>query len=109
MPLNKLNNKGFTLIEIIVASAIFAVIAGIVFPALIQFLEVRDRIEQKHQHIVSLQKTFLFIANDLRFASNRLGKDQFGETAKTTLSIGCLLYTSPSPRDQRGSRMPSSA
>ena len=27
-----------------------------------------------------------------------------GEVAK-----GCLLYTSPSPRDQRGSRMPSSA
>ena len=25
------------------------------------------------------------------------------------LSNGCLLYTSPSPRDQRGSRMPSSA
>ena len=24
-------------------------------------------------------------------------------------AIGCLLYTSPSPRDQRGSRMPSSA
>ena len=25
------------------------------------------------------------------------------------LYTGCLLYTSPSPRDQRGSRMPSSA
>ena len=25
------------------------------------------------------------------------------------ISIACLLYTSPSPRDQRGSRMPSSA
>ena len=25
------------------------------------------------------------------------------------LSMTCLLYTSPSPRDQRGSRMPSSA
>ena len=25
------------------------------------------------------------------------------------LGWGCLLYTSPSPRDQRGSRMPSSA
>ena len=25
------------------------------------------------------------------------------------LSAACLLYTSPSPRDQRGSRMPSSA
>ena len=26
-----------------------------------------------------------------------------------TLNGACLLYTSPSPRDQRGSRMPSSA
>ena len=26
-----------------------------------------------------------------------------------TIGLGCLLYTSPSPRDQRGSRMPSSA
>ena len=32
-------------------------------------------------------------------------------TAKTQdkISLACLLYTSPSPRDQRGSRMPSSA
>ena len=30
------------------------------------------------------------------------------EEAKTEGKI-CLLYTSPSPRDQRGSRMPSSA
>ena len=28
---------------------------------------------------------------------------------KLTLAVACLLYTSPSPRDQRGSRMPSSA
>ena len=28
---------------------------------------------------------------------------------KIETSGGCLLYTSPSPRDQRGSRMPSSA
>ena len=25
------------------------------------------------------------------------------------ITVSCLLYTSPSPRDQRGSRMPSSA
>ena len=29
--------------------------------------------------------------------------------ASFMLSLDCLLYTSPSPRDQRGSRMPSSA
>ena len=32
-------------------------------------------------------------------------RDQVGEADLTV----CLLYTSPSPRDQRGSRMPSSA
>ena len=32
-----------------------------------------------------------------------------GEDVTIDLREGCLLYTSPSPRDQRGSRMPSSA
>ena len=32
------------------------------------------------------------------------------ETVEVDEALGdCLLYTSPSPRDQRGSRMPSSA
>ena len=31
------------------------------------------------------------------------------QISKTRFRYGCLLYTSPSPRDQRGSRMPSSA
>ena len=32
-----------------------------------------------------------------------------GSVDKAGLARDCLLYTSPSPRDQRGSRMPSSA
>ena len=32
-----------------------------------------------------------------------------GLAARRTSSSACLLYTSPSPRDQRGARMPSSA
>ena len=31
------------------------------------------------------------------------------EAVAAEFPYGCLLYTSPSPRDQRGSRMPSSA
>ena len=38
------------------------------------------------------------------------GKLLFGEIQGTNVVVmHCLLYTSPSPRDQRGSRMPSSA
>ena len=39
-------------------------------------------------------------------------KDTSKETSKNPINLtarACLLYTSPSPRDQRGSRMPSSA
>ena len=34
---------------------------------------------------------------------------RWSPSISTTICISCLLYTSPSPRDQRGSRMPSSA
>ena len=36
-------------------------------------------------------------------------KDPEGIAILLDLVEGCLLYTSPSPRDQRGARMPSSA
>ena len=36
-------------------------------------------------------------------------QDQLPKYKKPLFIICCLLYTSPSPRDQRGSRMPSSA
>ena len=45
-------------------------------------------------------------SEDLLAAINRLASDG-NEPAITPL--GCLLYTSPSPRDRQKSRMPSSA
>jgi len=79
--------SGFTLIEILVAVGIFAVITGIVAPAMFQFLEIRERANAKQDQLEALQKTFLFLANDLRYATNRLGKDEFGELAKTTITV----------------------
>ena len=48
---------------------------------------------------------------------NRVVSETRGDDVSTLLSVNsviteatiCLLYTSPSPRDQRGTRMPSSA
>ena len=79
--------RGFTLIEMVVAVAIFAVIVGIVFPGLARFLETRERLALKHEELIGLQKTFLFLGNDLRYAANRRSKDDYGEPAKTTLRI----------------------
>ena len=44
--------------------------------------------------------------------SRSLGASGYGQYAvliSWAMILTCLLYTSPSPRDQRGSRMPSSA
>ncbi len=79
--------RGFTLLEIIVAVSIFAVITSIVFPGLIQFVDLRERLEEKHLQLIGLQKTFLFLSNDLRYAANRLAKDEYGEKDKTTIKV----------------------
>ena len=42
-------------------------------------------------------------------AGRRLGVKKFGGEHVIPGNIICLLYTSPSPRDRYGSRMPSSA
>ena len=52
-------------------------------------------------------------ADELRQSARRIGKvnDEIRELARNMLRsmYTCLLYTSPSPRDKRQSRMPSSA
>ena len=48
------------------------------------------------------------IIESLKCWVNELGVDGFRFDLGIALS-SCLLYTSPSPRDQRGARMPSSA
>ena len=51
----------------------------------------------------------LLTANIEQLATGRL-KELFGRAAhKRLVNVGCLLYTSPSPRDLLRSRMPSSA
>ena len=52
---------------------------------------------------------FLF---DLKESKLTVSASDLETTMSTVLEVdsdSCLLYTSPSPRDQRGSRMPSSA
>ena len=60
----------------------------------------------------------IFQINGLNPGAHFGGRMQFGPVELTTLRIDklsvvwgylCLLYTSPSPRDKRQSRMPSSA
>ena len=68
--------------------------------------------------IVDLNHTGLVVKNldeSVSFYRDVIGLSLVRNVERKGLSISkvlgytCLLYTSPSPRDQRGSRMPSSA
>ena len=55
-------------------------------------------------------ETVLAAGADLRAAVEKHAPMVLEPGARALVPTGiCLLYTSPSPRDQRGSRMPSSA
>ena len=56
-----------------------------------------------------LFKSLQLNANSLVHDLDRVMQGGPVDVDKVFVLHGCLLYTSPSPRDQRGSRMPSSA
>ena len=80
------------------------------------FYQVADNLASCWMARESMQKDFLLINGDTLFSPNVLEAVLKAPKSNIAVTIdkkphydGCLLYTSPSPRDQRGSRMPSSA
>ena len=68
----------------------------------------RDYDWDDYNSIKSVFQKALTLAKNQYFASTLTGARHIWNYIKT-ISGGCLLYTSPSPRDMRRSRMPSSA
>ena len=52
---------------------------------------------------------FSLEVEDPETAGTEVAGSEVAGSATAGSDVVCLLYTSPSPRDQRGSRMPSSA
>ena len=79
------------------------------------FLSDRDRYFSDIEEVLDSFVDFGAVADVVmnRYADQASGaqKQRFAEILKSTLTrfYGCLLYTSPSPRDPKTSRMPSSA
>ena len=69
--------------------------------------------DQLYQLLIKHEVSLLPYVPDAGHAALISKADKGDEIATVVLSTEeegvCLLYTSPSPRDQRGSRMPSSA
>ena len=59
--------------------------------------------------LVNVKKIYPFVSGEEKKSKKKKKGEEPAEEKKVNLQITCLLYTSPSPRDMRRSRMPSSA
>ena len=79
----------------------------------IKRIEVDERIDLDGPAIIALLDKMLKQRRDSISQFEQAGRDDLASKEASEIeviqSFLCLLYTSPSPRDQRGSRMPSSA
>lgn len=74
-----MRQRGFTLLEMVVAIGIFAVISAISYGALNNFLDARERISARRTTVHDLQSAMVLLERDLRYAINRPVRDQFGD------------------------------
>ncbi len=72
-------HKGFTLLELLVAMSIFALLAIMAYSGLDTVLDTRRILEQNMNRLSEIQKSVLFISRDLDQIVNRGIRDQYGD------------------------------
>ncbi len=73
-------STGFTLVELLVAIIIFAIMALIAYSGLNQLVVAHAQIEDSSERLEILQKTISLLENDLRQTSNRAIRDPYGDS-----------------------------
>ncbi len=103
--MNMRRHRGFTLLEMMVAIGIFAIIAAISYGTLNRFIDNRVIVEQKNEELKNLQNVMMLLERDLRYALIRPVRDGFGDKeaaliSGTDLDLGpgeLLRFTSAQP------------
>ena len=133
---NKRKQAGFTLIEMMVVVAVIGLLIAMVGPRVFNQVEKAERTRVAQDIRVVENALKFYRLDNFRYPTQSQGLEALvtapagvdnwngpyldavpNDPWKTPYLYGnpgskgkdCLLYTSPSPRDQRGSRMPSSA
>ncbi|MGH8482356.1 MAG: type II secretion system minor pseudopilin GspJ, partial [Nevskiaceae bacterium] len=78
-PLRGRRGTGFTLLELIVVLAIFAVLSVMAYGGLSSVLTARERVLQSLERTTALQKAYVRLRNDLQQLRARPSRDPYGE------------------------------
>lgn len=71
--------SGFTLLELLVAIAVFSVLSLLAYGGLQNILHNKQNLEQSAEQIIRLQKTMLHLERDIMQFVNRPISDEFGD------------------------------
>ncbi|MCO4838200.1 MAG: type II secretion system minor pseudopilin GspJ [Oceanospirillaceae bacterium] len=74
-----LKHKGFTLLEVLIALSLFAVLSAMAFGGLNQLLGQHQQLQTKQQRFVDLQSTILVLERDFSQIVPRSIRDSFGD------------------------------
>ncbi len=75
----RLNQRGFTLLELIVVIAIFAIFAVMAYGGLNSVLSTRVQVERAQDRLAALQKTYMKLRDDLQQVAARPTRDGYGD------------------------------
>ena len=77
--MSRTRSGGFTLIEIMVAVAVFAVMSMLASGALRQSLSNADMLTERMDRLQAIQRTMLHLSSDLTQSSPRPVRDELGD------------------------------
>jgi general secretion pathway protein J len=72
------NSRGFTLLEILIAMAVFAIMAGMAYAGLRGVLTTRESTEKRAESLAQLQQLFFVLNEDLAQVVSRSVRDELG-------------------------------
>jgi len=71
--------RGFTLLELLVATAIFALLSAAAYAGLVSVLDTRSALDQRMERLAEMQRCLYFINNDFRQIIDRDVRDNYGD------------------------------
>jgi general secretion pathway protein J len=74
-----MDRKGFTLLELLVAMAIFSVMSVMAYSGLRSMIDTREHVEKEALQLAELQTAFTFLGRDIQQALARTVRDENGD------------------------------
>jgi len=104
--------RGFTLIEVLIAVAITAVVAALALGALTASMSATERVDEQAGRIQEIERAWRMISRDMHYVMPRTVRDSFGETEPVmwggrgsdvvlALTRGSWLHRGEQPRSEQ--------